>query len=395
MESPYLQRHIPELDGLRGIAIILVIAYHFGLWVHLPNAYRTATSFGWSGVDLFFVLSGFLIGGILIDKRGAPNYFKAFYARRFFRIVPLYLLILSVYGAFWVFSDPAHEVMRYYFSAPMPWYAYLTFTNNFWIAAHNNWDVFIGGTWSLAIEEQFYLTLPLIVWLVKPKYLLSLACTLTAAILYCRAYAGHAGLISHNQAFVLPWFRGDALLIGVICAILVREENVRSFLYRHIWALYVALLALGLAWYQIGGTLGGDAGDAKEPLLMFGLTVIALFWAMVLLIAVVHPGPLRALANRPLMEVGKVSYFLYLLHGAGCYSIVQLLRHLGGARSFSNYEAMFIFGVGLFATFILAQMSWGLFESQMIRVGYRFHFVPPSHQLIPGAEVPVPVAAGA
>src|ERR1700689_5530178 len=89
---------VPELDGIRGMAILLVVIFHWGAFDEghsiLPGKLERLLSFGWSGVDLFFVLSGFLIGGILLDVRDSPNYFKVFYMRRFFRIVPLYYLWL-------------------------------------------------------------------------------------------------------------------------------------------------------------------------------------------------------------------------------------------------------------------------------------------------------------
>jgi peptidoglycan/LPS O-acetylase OafA/YrhL len=97
------QMRIPQLDGLRGIAVLLVVLYHFipsigltggGFWFHFQNCFR----FGWSGVDLFFVLSGFLIGGILLDARESPSYFRTFYSRRFYRIFPLYYIWIFFYA---------------------------------------------------------------------------------------------------------------------------------------------------------------------------------------------------------------------------------------------------------------------------------------------------------
>ena len=109
--------------------------------------------FGWSGVDLFFVLSGFLIGGILIDHRDSGNYFGAFYARRFFRIVPIYALILSCYGVLWLMGGGVRTLLVSNIGPPMSWYAYATFTNNFWIAHNNSMYAFLPVSWSLAVEK--------------------------------------------------------------------------------------------------------------------------------------------------------------------------------------------------------------------------------------------------
>jgi peptidoglycan/LPS O-acetylase OafA/YrhL len=123
-------KRIPELDGIRGTAILMILVYH---WIVLesisilPNRLGRLMSFGWSGVDLFFVLSGFLIGGILLDARDSANYFKVFYVRRFYRILPLYgaLCLLSVAVFYAHFSTHA-----WLFEGKVPWYAYSTFGQN-------------------------------------------------------------------------------------------------------------------------------------------------------------------------------------------------------------------------------------------------------------------------
>src|SRR5262249_22413000 len=131
---------VPELDGLRGLAILLVILCHYvgnaehsslGVW---PSRALAAFNIGWSGVDLFFVLSGFLIGGILLEERESANYFRAFYMRRMFRILPLYygwtlLFGALVIGAVWL--SPGRFPVSYRDLWQVP--AHLLFLQNFWI----------------------------------------------------------------------------------------------------------------------------------------------------------------------------------------------------------------------------------------------------------------------
>src|SRR6266568_5097276 len=155
---------IPELDGLRGIAIGMVIIWHYFSTVvragpSSPLSYLVAaTRATWSGVDLFFVLSGFLIGGILLDARGATNYYRVFYRRRFFRIVPIYAAVLLIFPIFTLLRHGAHPAPA---AGAPPWYMYWTFTQNLWMAATSSLGTnSLGMTWSLAVEEQFYLTLP-------------------------------------------------------------------------------------------------------------------------------------------------------------------------------------------------------------------------------------------
>ena len=239
---------IPELDGLRGAAIALVIAFHLVLILPgIPPALARFMLFGWSGVDLFFVLSGFLIGGILIDHRDAAAYYKPFYARRFFRIIPIYFVILSCYAACWVLGGDIRRTLVGNVGPPMPWYAYLSFTNNLWLAMHNTMDVFLPITWSLAVEEQFYLTLPLIVRYVSPKNLPKVIFSITGLVMMLRVVSCFSGHVHQNQAYVLPWFRSDSLMIGVMCAIAIRDDRVKRFLDKNVWVLYTALAIFGSA----------------------------------------------------------------------------------------------------------------------------------------------------
>jgi len=168
-------RRVPELDGLRGVAILLVLIYH-GISDVLPPSGLPARlmavgRLGWSGVDLFFVLSGFLIGGILLDVRPSPNYFKTFYLRRAYRILPIYGVSMVLFSL--RFIRPGGVASLGVFSqSPIPWLSYVTFTQNLWMAALGSFGVgALAATWSLAVEEQFYLTAPLIVRKVDPKRL--------------------------------------------------------------------------------------------------------------------------------------------------------------------------------------------------------------------------------
>src|SRR5271156_520252 len=175
IETP---RRIPQLDGLRGLAILLVMIWHF---IATPNAThqtlfaRAVTDvfrLTWSGVDLFFVLSGFLIGGILIDAKDARNYFRTFYMRRVFRILPIYFLLVLLYLLVWTAATGPRASLVETLGRPMPWFLYFTFTQNFWLA-HHSWDlVYLAATWSLAVEEQFYLILPAIIRILPRQSLL-------------------------------------------------------------------------------------------------------------------------------------------------------------------------------------------------------------------------------
>jgi peptidoglycan/LPS O-acetylase OafA/YrhL len=166
--NPKLKSRIPELDGIRGLAILLVLIEHYiSDAPHLNLARWQAYALipfrlAWSGVDLFFVLSGFLIGGILIDARGATNYYATFYARRVHRIFPLYYLWFLLFLIGLPLSSTVNEGSgRMLFNRDLPIWSYPIFFQNFAMSLRRGTGpMWLGITWSLAVEEQFYVILP-------------------------------------------------------------------------------------------------------------------------------------------------------------------------------------------------------------------------------------------
>src|SRR6266436_10069272 len=154
-----LSGRVPELDGIRGIAIGMVLIAHFFLVVSRPGsplAYALVPlRLDWSGVDLFFVLSGFLIGGILLDARESSNYFRVFYTRRFFRILPLYLVCLLATLLLYALTQAGlgpRIAWLWTSEKPVPWFSYPLFLQNFWMAVRSTPGIFpISVTWSLAV----------------------------------------------------------------------------------------------------------------------------------------------------------------------------------------------------------------------------------------------------
>jgi len=189
-----------SLDGLRAIAIILVFLHHMKGQMPVVNWFTFyLTEYlhqGWMGVDLFFVLSGFLITGILLDTREASNYFTGFYARRVLRIFPLYYVVLTtVIIAGCLLNSP--DVTA---TLPLPkdrwlYYCYMTNWLGLWKAHLGpGYANYLAHFWSLAVEEQFYLTWPLIVWVIRPRMLPWVAGTLAVLAALTRlAWVAHSG----------------------------------------------------------------------------------------------------------------------------------------------------------------------------------------------------------
>ena len=178
-ESP--KTRVPELDGLRGLAILMVVVFHY---ISQEGAAPTGgvTHYlqrlgilGWSGVDLFFVLSGFLIGGILMDARASAFYYRTFCARRFFRIIPIYYLWVTAYIALIGIAGARIQALSNSGVAPpsgLPVYSYYLFLQNFQASGFAGLvGAWLGHLWSLAVEEQFYLIAPLVVRFVSSRRL--------------------------------------------------------------------------------------------------------------------------------------------------------------------------------------------------------------------------------
>ena len=183
---------IPALDGLRGIAIILVMLHHFTYYrptAGIDALIGSVLFFCWTGVDLFFVLSGFLITGILLDTRDSERYFTTFYARRTLRIFPLYYLVLFL--AFVVLPQfPAvHSVLVGQTHDSPPQWPYWFYVTNFSIADRGWVHGWVDVAWSLAIEEQFYLVWPLVIWLCPPRLVAVLCAVILVAEPVARVFA--------------------------------------------------------------------------------------------------------------------------------------------------------------------------------------------------------------
>ena len=373
---------IPALDGLRGIAILLVLLRHAvfgvssvqGIESHSRLAFLllTAGQLSWSGVDLFFVLSGFLIGGILLDARPSPRYFQTFYIRRAYRILPLYFLIigLSLLPHLLVQFSPARAARMS--PLPLPWWSYTTFTQNFWMAHRGVFGPSgIGITWSLAIEEQFYLTIPLLIRKVRPRNLLIVLLTIIGCAPWLRVLL-HSSMAYPGLAnYVLMPTRADALCLGVLAALLVRNPSFWNWLQSNrpfLWSA-TSFLFLGLAYMTWQGY------DALSfPMTTWGFSWLAAFYTCILLIAV-SPSAHRArriLENQSLMQLGTLAYCSYLVHVA----IMNALRHPLKVHFPQFPVAAWLVGgiVGIALSLAVAALSYKYFEKPLLRRGHQYSY---------------------
>jgi peptidoglycan/LPS O-acetylase OafA/YrhL len=350
-----------ELDGLRGLAILMVVVWHYFIsapelegrlhWMLVPFSQT------WSGVDLFFVLSGFLISNILLNVRSSTHFFTTFYVRRFFRIVPIYFVLLLL-----------AMVMRHYlpemFSGYeiIPQWAYFLFVPNIAMAmVYSHGAGILGISWSLGVEEQFYLLLPACVRGLTERALYRAAlCAIPAAVLLRSACL--------NNLFALQYqmpCRIDALALGILCGAVLKNQRLRqTFSERRLMILAVLFVGFGaLAIFDLNPLTSRIAA-------VFGLTWIAMLYAALLLTALLAPSSLvaRISRNPALREMGQLAYFVYLFHDL----IHQLVYRYVGVGPIAGL-------LSITTVILLAKVSWRLFEEPLIRKGHSWRYSQPGN----------------
>jgi peptidoglycan/LPS O-acetylase OafA/YrhL len=361
--SSFFRGKIPALDGVRGLAVLLVLLSHFLLkefWAN-EKLYVLAQA-GWLGVDLFFVLSGFLITGILVESRDSPNYWSSFYKRRVLRIFPLYYFVVVVTWLTIIFIEKAPDRLSGYDS--FAWF--FTFTPNIAMALKNGWlyhsHVFnLNHLWSLAVEEQFYIFWPFIVRFLPMRWLAALCVGLICVSTPIRAWSAGAQGVDSVASYVLPFTRMDGLAAGSFLAVFFRLD-LQSFIPYHKWLVRLVFVWTGWEIAQI--FLHGTE---------FRLyTLSALFFASLLYLslntdrnALVR----RVCENAFLRDLGKYSFGLYVFHLMFEY---VWLGTFGNRLLHSNLHpavGQMIYVLLAFAgTYLLARLSWILIEKPFLKL---------------------------
>jgi peptidoglycan/LPS O-acetylase OafA/YrhL len=344
IERPsWLPKYLPELDGLRGLAILWVVLYHCnprleGTWIHYGSVW------GWSGVILFFILSGFLITTNLLAARDKPKYFHNFHARRALRIWPLYLLVLAVVYAEsdWFIGPRPWDAIR-----AAPWLAYFFFVQNLF---HITLPPALGPTWALAIEEQYYFFwAPLVRFLRRPWMLAGL---LAAALVECPLMRHwHPGWITPTHTLIhldgIAW--GSLLALGMHTLKLSRR----------------AWLGLGLGGLVLGIAAAGTIAGGTEYL----DSALAMGYAGGILALIAATGgrnPVSwVLRTGPLAFYGRISYGVYMTH-------IMIFVYLGAfdlrMDRYGVAGNLAVVGLRLAVTTVVATALWYGFESRILKL---------------------------
>jgi peptidoglycan/LPS O-acetylase OafA/YrhL len=295
---------IKELDGLRATAILLVVAWHYLGVGENPTLWRVFI-FGRTGVDLFFVMSGYLITRILLNSRASPGYFATFYRRRAFRILPIYFVMVGIYLVGLQLRGGAGAL----FGGTLPWWSYVVGLQNWWMAAQQTYGAYwLAGTWSLAVEEQFYFVFPLIVRFVSPAQLPRI---LIAMMILCPIGRAAAGALGDQFGYyVLTPLRSDILAVGALIAWAEYANKVSTAAPAVRIVLWVSLALFPLFAITLGR-------NTDFHMALWGHTyLVALFGSIVFTVLRLKSSARFAFLRTGAAEFfAKISYGLYLVHG--------------------------------------------------------------------------------
>jgi len=367
---------IPTLDGLRGIAILAVILFHIdSFFVNRPTGlivklYHSVASLGWSGVDLFFVLSGFLITGILYDSANKRGYFQVFYIRRALRIFPLYYAFLTLF----FFALPplltasGHATaVRDDIRPSTQIFAWLYLVNWFSGPHVNYFSGYIGHFWSLSVEEQFYLLWPTTVKHLNRVRLKNICCVLAFGAILCRLVLYLVGL--HGAVYTWTICRMDGIAIGAFIALCMRAPQEWDVLKK--WAPSALLVSLVVFVVLARLSLRSSMGDFC--LAVIGYTALAVLFGCCLVLSLSpKANVINVICSRRFaLEAGKYSYGAYVLH----QPLLVFLRRCGlGTDRLTpllHSEALALLAViviPLMVTAIAAFGSWHLLEKHFLRL---------------------------
>ena len=373
---------IKELDGLRGLAVALVMALHIfkraSYFTEHPVllAISNLTNVGWVGVDIFFTLSGFLITSILLKAKTEPHYFKNFYMRRVLRIFPLYYVAIALVL---LFAPKVEPEFTGQLNIALP--IMLIYQQN-WAMLFKDFHMtqYLGITWSLAIEEQFYLLWPFVVYRLDKEKLVKfslgyIALSWLARILGTLLWPDTGQATSFF--FYASFARFEEVLLGGLLAVFLTFDGAREQVRRFSIPVFGVSLSVfvALCLMSLPGIPHPDYGSI--PLTLGGYTTAALFSAGLIGVFVTHPPQniLRKIFQNPiLIFLGKYSYSMYLFHMTAALILLDMFWHSGmrGWKPFILYPV-----TTYIVTALNALLTWNLLEKHALGLKKFFEYKTP------------------
>lgn len=353
-------KRVPQLDSVRGLAVLVVLLHNTDKYQYTGFLARN----GWMGVDLFFVLSGFLITGILLETKETEGYFRKFYARRCLRIWPLYYCALLFMFVVVPVLRPS-EAHRIFEPRSMPWWSYFVYLQNFLVPAITGATGLLGVTWSLAVEEQFYAVWPIVVRYCSEVQLRTFIIALICGSPILRFFLLRLGFNVYPNTFC----RLDGLMAGALLALAFRSKTFSPEAYvRPAWIALLIASPLALITAH------------RVEWAVYSFTALASVSFVYLALCSNHRWLQAIMGNRFLIYTGTISYAIYLLEKIPTDAAMSL--------HFNGHPALLLLLTAA-ATYGLAMLSWKFLEKPFLRLKRYFEVERPARNPEP-ALAPAP-----
>lgn len=361
----------PVLDGLRGLAAVGVALFHYmlGPAQKLPWLARATDLCGLSplSLDTFFILSGFLIGGILLRVKDAPDYYKAFYQRRALRILPLYYSWIGLFFVLYFAAHlaPPHGIRRSFYLA-----SYILFFQSFFPAIITS-SYMLVPTWTLVAEEYFYLLIPVCIRRMSSRGLVKVLLTVIILAPLFRAVLfkviGHESAWADMAVYYWPLCRADALAMGVLLAAIWRSQELRQWLQEHLPLYKCGMLAgSGLA-VILDWMADSNFRYCRLINAVFGRTAQELACLSLIVYLICRPEGAfgRFLCSNIMRALGKISYCIYIVHWGVLWMIFRFVLHTAIGE---NLRLDFsVAPIALLISIAIAGLSWKYLELPLLR----------------------------
>ncbi len=350
-------KYVPALDGLRGLAILMVICYHYFPGIRL-------FSIGWAGVDLFFVLSGYLITGRLQATLDSKHYFENFIKNRILRVFPLYYAVLIIFFiAVYIHAKDGNSSASTFYSSH--WVSFFIFTENWSFIFYGlPDDSYLNHFWSLAIEEQFYFFWPWVIYFISPvRRRLMVICLFILGIVITRTYLYEFSSLEFNYYFN-TFCRTDSLLIGAVLSQLYSENlKIPGRFVNILFAILFFIIITGIYVMKSAGLFSPFMATA-------GYTCLAFWYACILYMILEEYSLVKSFFSIPILRyTGKISFGLYVFH----WPVLLILRNKATIWGSSHFQfskstlSMTSTGISILITFTLSALSYRYFESRFLK----------------------------
>jgi peptidoglycan/LPS O-acetylase OafA/YrhL len=360
-------KRVAELDGLRGIAILAAVLYHYANNLIDADAskfnlvLKSITHFFYTSIDMFFILSGFLLGGILLRNKQSGNFFKTFYMRRIYRIIPLYLLLLLL--VILICNLGIGKGTEWWFNDKIPLWVYFTFLQNIFMGMQNTiGNVWLGPTWSLGVEEQFYLIISILIYFSPKRTLLVI---LLVGMILAPVFRFHAPTVYALSTFTHG--RLDALFGGILVAIAYQNNNFVQYFKKHL------IKFSGFTFVLFFISFLFTIGKWNMPLFIVN-SWFSIIYMLVLLLVLCDAKNIFSKLSRIqfFVNLGLYSFSIYLFH-----EIILGLFFLifpGKLPQIKSIQDIIMVSFCAILTFYSARFIYFRFEKKFMAIGHRYKY---------------------